>query len=93
MAQWIVVIVAVSLVVTYKVMQFRAPPSPHIVCPYCMTQGTVKVSRVRRKRGISGGKATAAFFTLGTSMLATGLSRKETVNHCRCLNCGMQWEA
>ncbi|HWA67172.1 MAG TPA: hypothetical protein VG899_12490 [Mycobacteriales bacterium] len=48
--------------------------------------------RIRQKKGISGGKAAGAVLTLGVSMLATGLSRKEWVNVMRCANCGMKWQ-
>lgn len=63
-----------------------------IVCPHCQYRGYVTTRRVRRKRGVSGGKATAAVFTLGTSMLATGLSRKETVTAMKCKNCHSRWD-
>ncbi len=43
-----------------------------IVCPHCQTKGNVHTKSVKQKKGISGGKATAAVFTLGVSMLATG---------------------
>lgn len=90
---WLGFAIGIALVVLYKVMEHRAPPSPDIVCPHCRAQGTVKVSQVRRKQGLSGGKVTGAVFTGGVSMLATGLSRKTAVNHMRCLNCRVQWDA
>lgn len=62
-----------------------------IVCPHCQKRGHVTTCRVKRKKGISGGKATAALFTLGTSVLFTGLSRKEKVTEARCSNCGSIW--
>ena len=51
--------------------------NPHFICPHCQTKGSVRSKAVRHKTGISGGKATAALLTLGTSVVATGLSRKE----------------
>ena len=51
--------------------------NPHIVCPHCQKTGQVRTKTVVRKRGLSGGKVTAAYFTLGWSLLATGLARKE----------------
>jgi hypothetical protein len=62
-----------------------------IFCPHCQTFGTVETRQVKQKKGISGTKATAAVFTAGTSMLATGLSRKEKATRCECSNCGMVW--
>ena len=63
-----------------------------IVCPHCHVTGQVSTRRVRRKKGVSGGKATGAVFTGGLSLLATGLSRKETQTSARCGNCGSVWE-
>lgn len=64
-----------------------------IVCPYCQTRGAVTVHEIKQKKGISGGKATGAVLTLGWSLLATGLSRKEKVAQLHCANCGMTWNA
>jgi hypothetical protein len=63
-----------------------------IVCPHCQTKGYVHLKSVKRKKGISGGKATAAIFTLGVSMLATGLSRKEGLTQAHCANCNSTWD-
>jgi transcription elongation factor Elf1 len=63
-----------------------------IICPLCQHKGKVTTRRVKRKRGISGGKATAACLTLGWSMLATGLARKEEATEARCGNCKQQWD-
>jgi len=65
--------------------------SPQVTCPHCGTTGSVNVSRGKQKKGVSGGKATAAVFTLGFSMLATGLSRKEMVTEGYCKNCNVRW--
>ncbi|WP_156409743.1 hypothetical protein [Nocardioides sp. Soil796] len=62
-----------------------------IVCPHCQTAGGVTRRDVRKKKGVSGGKATAALMTGGVSMLATGLSRKEGTAVLSCSNCGMEW--
>jgi hypothetical protein len=62
-----------------------------LVCPHCQTSGHVKSKRVKVKRGISGGKATGAVLTLGVSMLATGLSRKEKATQMTCGNCKVSW--
>ena len=65
--------------------------SPMVTCPHCGTKGTVDTIRVKMKKGISGGKATAAVLTSGFSMLATGLSRKEEATQARCKHCGVEW--
>lgn len=68
------------------------PPRAEMICPHCQAKGTVTVTRVSRKQGISGGKATGALFTGGVSMLATGLSRKQQMNHGSCSNCRVEWD-
>lgn len=62
-----------------------------LICPHCQTRGKVRSKPIEKKAGISGGKATAALFTGGISMLATGLSRKETLTQSRCDNCSSTW--
>jgi hypothetical protein len=54
------------------------PVNPAMICPHCGVRGNVRTKFVDRKKGVSGGKATAAVLTGGVSMLATGLSRKES---------------
>jgi hypothetical protein len=51
----------------------------------------VYTERTKMKQGISGGKATGAVLTMGVSMLATGLSRKQKVTKATCKNCGSEW--
>lgn len=63
----------------------------HIVCPHCQTRGSVYVQGVTHKKGISGGKATGALLTGGLSLLATGLSRKESLTQAHCSNCSSTW--
>jgi hypothetical protein len=53
------------------------PINPAMICPHCRAAGAVRTRLVDRKKGISGGKATAALLTGGVSVLATGLSREE----------------
>lgn len=62
-----------------------------IVCPHCQQKGCVTTRPVTRKKGISGGKATAAVLTGGFSVLATGLSRKQAETEANCSNCGSIW--
>ena len=64
-----------------------------VVCPHCGQSGHIRTKHVRRKKGISGGKATAALLTGGVSMLGTGLSRKESRTQMHCGNCNMRWDA
>jgi len=47
---------------------------------------------VKRKKGVSGAKATGAILTLGWSLLATGLSRKEEITQAHCENCQATWD-
>lgn len=65
--------------------------SKEMICPHCHTKGSVRTRSVKRKAGISGGKATAALLTGGFSILATGLSRKNKVTEARCTNCKAKW--
>lgn len=67
--------------------------NPAIRCPFCEAVGTVRTRRVRVRAGIHGGKATAALFTGGLSLLLTGLSRMEEKTELHCDNCGMTWRA
>lgn len=62
-----------------------------MVCPHCQTRGTVRTKPVTQKKGVSGGKATAAVLTGGVSLLATGLSRKEQNTEAHCSRCGAKW--
>ena len=65
--------------------------SANMICPHCQTKGSVTTQQVKKKVGISGGKATAAVMTCGLSMFATGLSRKDQVTEATCSNCGQTW--
>ncbi len=66
--------------------------NPHIICPHCQQLGNVRTSSISRKKGISGGKVTAAVLTGGVTMLATGLSRKEKTTQAHCTNCNCTWD-
>jgi len=66
--------------------------NPAMICPHCQQKGNVRTRRVTRKRGVSGGKATAAVLTAGVSLLATGLSRKEGSTEAYCGICKSTWE-
>jgi hypothetical protein len=66
--------------------------NPNMVCPHCQAKGKVRTKGVKRKKGISGAKATGALLTLGWSMLATGLSRKEGATQAHCGHCNSTWD-
>ena len=61
--------------------------NPAIICPQCQTKGHVHALPTKRKMGVSGAKATGAVLTLGWSLLATGLSRKQRVTQAHCGSC------
>ena len=65
--------------------------NPSMACPHCQVVGKVRTIPVVRKKGLSGGKATAAVITGGFSVLAVGLSRKENVTQAHCDNCRNTW--
>ena len=69
----------------------KASQDAQIVCAQCHSKGCVTTSRVKLKKGISGGKATGAILTGGVSLLALGLSRKEDATEAKCSNCGSVW--
>lgn len=73
------------------VKQFGAV-NPILVCPHCQVKGHIRTKILNRKKGVSGGKATAALLTAGVSIWATGLSRKEKVTQAKCENCGSEWD-
>jgi len=80
--------VAKSIEATKKAEQGR---QQKIICPHCQEAGHVTTRSVKRKKGISGGKAAAAVITGGLSVLATGLSQKENETEATCSNCGSVW--
>ena len=60
----------------------------NMICPYCHATGTVTTTKVKKKSGIHGGKATAAVLTAGLTLIGTGLSRKNTMTQAHCSKCG-----
>jgi len=62
-----------------------------ILCPHCQEKGYVTTKKVKKKKGISGAKATGAVLTAGVSILATGLSKKEDITEAKCSNCDQVW--
>ena len=65
--------------------------SSAMICPHCQTRGKIRTKFINPKKGVSGGKATAALLTGGVSLLATGLSRKENVTQAHCGECSNTW--
>ena len=45
------------------------PVRPAMICPHCQQKGGVRAKEVKRKKGVSGGKAAAAILTAGVSVL------------------------
>lgn len=68
-------------------------PNSALACPHCGKRGKVQTRTVKRKAGISGGKAVAGILTGGMSLLVPGigLSRREKGTEARCNFCGSQW--
>lgn len=66
--------------------------NPALVCPHCQEKGYVRTTHVRRKKGVSGAKATGALLTGGVSLFVTGLSRKEGCTQAHCCNCNSTWD-
>jgi hypothetical protein len=75
----------------YRTEQAKREDS-NLVCPHCQVQGGVRTLRGKGKKGISGSKATAAVLTMGLSIGATGLSRKQIMTRAKCANCGVTWD-
>lgn len=75
----------------FKALSEKWKYNSKLVCPFCNTTGRVRTMQVKKKTGISGGKATGAILTGGVSLLATGLSRKQLTNTFECGNCGIKW--
>lgn len=69
------------------------PINSALTCRHCQTKGAVRSKQVDRKKGVSGGKATAAVLTGGVSMLATGLSNKGRWTHALCEKCSSEWDS
>lgn len=86
-----ILVVVIVVAIVRRNISSKGPANPALVCPHCQTKGSVHTKSVRQKKGVSGGKATAAIFTGGLSLLATGLSRKERVTQAHCDACNSTW--
>lgn len=65
--------------------------NPMMICPHCQTKGNVMTKSIKQKRGISGSKVMGGLFTGGISLLATGLSGKESKTQAYCASCDSTW--
>lgn len=74
-----------------RLRRLHGPLNSAMVCPHCQTKGKIRTQHVTQKKGVSGGKATAALLTGGTSLLAVGLSRKEGGTQAMCMECRNTW--
>jgi hypothetical protein len=85
--------IAIGCFIAWQMAKANKPTLNELLtCPHCQQRGGVMVSKVTRKKGISGGKATGAVLTGGLSVAATGLSRMEGVQHMRCTKCNVGWD-
>lgn len=88
-------IIAAMIFIAAVIRGYKGTPegqaNPAMICPHCQTRGSVFTKGIDQKRGVSGGKATAAVLTGGVSLLATGLSRKEHATQAYCTNCKNTW--
>lgn len=71
--------------------RLHGDPSPKIVCPQCQERGQVYVKAVKLKNGVSGGKVMGGLLTGGLSLLATGLSQKQSATEAHCKSCKSTW--
>ena len=74
-----------------KALEQKQKLTKNMICPHCHTEGSVTTRQVKQKQGISGGKAVAALFTCGITMLGTGLSRKQQMTEATCSHCAAVW--
>jgi len=66
--------------------------NPATVCRFCQEKDCVSVTYVQRGTGHTSKAKVAAAWTLGTSLLFTGIEKKKSVVRLSCSNCNMTWE-
>jgi hypothetical protein len=66
-------------------------PNELLVCPHCQSQGKVRSKIGKYNSGLSGGKILLALFTLGITLIFTGISKFDTVTFFHCDNCNTDW--
>lgn len=69
----------------------KAAKDAEIVCSLCNKRGYVRTDPATVKQGIDGTKATFALLTGGLTLLATGLSQRNSATRATCSNCGSTW--
>jgi hypothetical protein len=77
--------------IAYANEQLHGPLNEEIKCPHCRRRGGVHTRQAERKTGVSGSKLTGAILTGGTSLLVTGLSRREQATNAYCDRCESKW--
>lgn len=85
------VLIAIFLIFAFAVVVGAKKPNALMICPHCSTRGRIQTKQVKLRKGISGGKATAALLTGGLSLVATGLSRREKATRAHCGACNSVW--
>jgi hypothetical protein len=69
----------------------KAARDAAIVCSLCHKRGFVRTEATTVKQGIDGTKLAFAFLTSGLSILAMGLSQRNSATRATCGNCGQSW--
>ena len=84
---------ASSIYQQFKVMREGTPDNPKgakaIICPFCQTRGSVRISK---KQDTSGLKMTGAALTFGLSAMVTGLNKHQTRIQGTCKVCRQKWD-
>lgn len=65
---------------------------PEVICPYCQRKGGVSWRPRTDDAGISGTKATAAFWTGGLTIFSHGLTNTVQNREASCGTCNMVWK-
>lgn len=82
-----------SIYKRYKLMKDGTPDNPRgqkaIICPFCQTRGSVRVSK---KQDTSGLKMTGAALTFGLSTMITGVNKHQTRTQAVCGVCRQKWD-
>lgn len=77
----------------YKLLKYGTPDNPRgqkaIICPFCQTRGSVRVSK---KQDTSGLKMTGAALTFGLSTMITGVNKHQTRIQAVCGVCRQKWD-
>ena len=88
---WASIIATIKQTPEQKTIAMYGTINPAMVCPHCKATGHIRTKSLSVKKGLSGGKVTAAVLTAGISILATGLSRKQAGTQAYCERCNNTW--